>query len=316
MPVPDAAVRFRAANRRLTAEALLATRSTWRRLNPALLDASWSQYGRRLLSLVTEAQHLAAQRGVDYVPQVLAEQGIDVDPLGEVQVSPHVGIASDGRPLDTLLYEPVIRTKQLVGEGAAIGPALASGLSSLETIVATQIMDAGRIASGVGVAVIPKVGYVRQLVTPSCPRCVVLAGKFYRWNAGFARHPRCDCVHIPSTENRAGDYTTDPRLAIEKGQVRGLSKADTQAILEDGADVGQVINAHRGIKPGGVTTEGTTRRAFAARRMREAGDTFQGVRTSRYARTTGARLRPEAIYRQASSREEAVELLRRYGYVV
>lgn len=316
MPAPDESVRFRADSQRLTAATLIAARSTWRRLDPNNLDASWRRFGPRLLLLLASAQERAAIRALAYVPAVLEEQRITALPAGDININPLVGVASDGRPLDSLLYEPVIRTKQLVGEGAALASAMGSGLASLETIISTQVMDAARTATGLGVASRPRIGYVRQLVTPSCARCVVLAGKYYRWNAGFDRHPQCDCTHIPSIEDRAGDYTTDPRLAIEQGQVRGLSRADTKAILEDGADVGQVINAKRGIKPAGVTTEGTTRRAFAARRMREAGDTLQGARTGRYRRTTGARLTPDAIYRQAASREEALELLRRYGYLI
>ena len=317
MPAPDAAVRFRRETQRLSAATLLASRSTWRRLDPDNLDRSWLSLAPRLFVLVSTAQRTGADRAVRYVPTVLDEQGIDSDPLGEIRTGPLVGVASDGRPLDSLLYQPIIHTKQLIGEGATATAALKSGLASLQAIVQTQVVDAARAGAGLGVAVRPKVGYVRQLVTPSCARCVVLAGKYYRWNKGFDRHPLCDCTHIPSIEDRAGDYTTDPRLAIEQGQVRGLSRADTKAILEDGADVGQVINAKRGLKPGGITTEGTTRRAFAGRRMRESGDTFRGATSTRYRRTTGARLTPDAIYRQAAgSREEAIRLLRRYGYVV
>ena len=316
MALPDAATVHRARQQRLTAASLIAARSTWQRINANDLDGSWRTAGPRLFLLVTEMQRAAARDAIDYVPRVLAEQNIDVNPDGSIRTTQLAGVASDGRPLDSLLYEPVIRTKQLIGEGRGAREAAASGLTALERIIETQIADAGRAAAGIGVTIRPNVGYVRQLVTPSCPRCVVLAGKWYRWNQGFLRHPRCDCRHIPTTENVAGDLTTDPRKAIEQGQVRGLSKADTKAILEDGADVGQVINAHRGIQSAGTTLEGTTRRAFAARRMRDAGDTFQGARTGRYRRTTQVRLRPEAIYRQASSRTEAVELLRRYGYVV
>lgn len=381
MPAPDAAVRFRNDSQRLTAATLIAARSTWQRLDPQNLDASWIRFAPRMLLLVAAAQQRAARQAVAYVPAVLDEQGIDAPPAGEVRIAPLVGVASDGRPLDSLLYEPIIRTKQLVGEGAAVSSAMGSGLASLQTIIATQVMDAARGAAGIGVTARPRIGYVRQLVTPSCPRCVVLAGKYYRWNDGFLRHPRCDCVHIPSVENRAGDYTTDPRLAIEQGQVRGLSKADTKAILEDGADVSQVINAHRGtrvaggtIRPGGspdqftsflsdldaqvadisrrgarsfdtdggfatvagsapptptsrvavpstrtprgTTIEGTTRRGVAGRRMEQAGDSFGGSTSTRYRRSSAPRLTPDAIYRQAESREEAQALLRRYGYLV
>ena len=293
----------------------MAARSTWNRLSGDF-DTAWRTLGPRLLVLLATSQRAAAEAAVGYVPRVLAEQGIDIEPEGRVRIDSFVGVASDGRPLETLLYQPVIHTKQLIGEGAGLNEAKKGGLAVLERIMQTQVADAGRSATGVGIAARPRVGYVRQIVTPSCGRCVVLAGKYYRWNDGFLRHPRCDCVHIPTVENRADDYTTNPRLAIEQGHVRGLSKADTRAIVDDGADVGQVINAKRGLKPGGITTEGTTRRAFAGRRMREAGDTFRGPTTSRYRRTTGTRLTPDAIYKRAADQAEALSLLRRYGYLV
>src|SRR5690348_18342012 len=33
---------------------------------------------------------------------------------------------------------------------------------------------------------------------PSCQRCAILAGRWYRWSQGFLRHPRCDCVNLPA----------------------------------------------------------------------------------------------------------------------
>lgn len=316
MALPDSATQHRAAQQRLTAQTILAARSTWSRLTLGDLDRSWQTIGPRLLVLVAAAQRAAATAGVAYIDEALDEQGITVRAVADVDAAALVGVASDGRPLDSLLYQPIIDTKVRIANGAAAEVAASGAVSMLERIVATQVADAGRIATGIGITARPRVGYVRMLVTPSCSRCVVLAGKYFKWNQGFQRHPLCDCRHIPTTENVADDLTTDPRKAIEAGQVTGLSKADTRAIVEDGADVGQVINAQRGLKAGGTTTEGTTRRGFAARRMQEAGDTFKGARTSRYARTTGARLTPEAIYREASSRDEALSLLRRYGYLV
>lgn len=254
--------------------------------------------GPRLLLLVAAIQRAAAADGAAYVGQVLDELGIDSQPAGRVAIGPLVGVASDGRPLDSLLREPLIRSKSLIGSGASTREAMSGGLSALEAIVATQIADAGRAAVGVGIASRPRVGYVRMLSTPSCGRCAVLAGKFFRYNAGFQRHPRCDCRHVPSTENVAGDLTTDPRKAVESGQVTGLSKAERTAIGE-GADVGQVINARRGMGPAGTTKEGTTRRGFAGRRL-------QGR----------SRLMPDAIYQQATSRAQAIDLLRTHGFLL
>jgi hypothetical protein len=155
-----------------------------------------------------------------------------------------------------------------------------------------------------------------MLQLPSCSRCAILAGKWFRWNAGFSRHPRCDCRHIPAAED-AEDLRTDPAAAVASGQVTGLSQADQQA-LADGADLNQVVNAHRGMstatvggQPVEVTTEGTTRRGYASSVRRAI--TEQGGAT---ARNVGPRLTPATIYQVTGSREDAVRLLVANGYVL
>src|SRR5690606_41067797 len=85
----------------------------------------------------------------------------------------------------------------------------------LERIAATQVADAGRVATGLGVVARPGIGYVRMLQPPSCSRCAILAGRIYRRNAGFLRHPLCDCIHIPTTEAAGRDLTTDPRAYFD-----------------------------------------------------------------------------------------------------
>ncbi len=323
MPTPDAALAHFTRQQRLTAAALLAARSSWQRLNPNSLDASWQTIAPRILVTTSAIQRAAALDAIAYVPSVLGELGIDSTPAGRVVAGQFVGVASDGRTLDTLLREPLIRTKQLFGAGASSTEAMAGGLAMLERILATQIPDAARGATSVAITARPRVGYVRMLSTPSCSRCAVLAGKWFRFNQGFQRHPRCDCRHIPATEDVAGDLTTDPRKAIEQGQVTGLSKADTRAILEDHADVGQVINARRGMTAAGTTTEGTTRRGFAGKRLgvqaadrsRAAGTRF-GNATAVRARSA-PRLMPERIYQIAGDdRERAINLLRRNGFLI
>lgn len=62
----------------------------------------------------------------------------------------------------------------------------------------------------------------------------------------------------------------DPRKAIAAGAVTGLSKADTKAILEYGANPSQVVNARQGMYDVGqfsYTTTGTTRQGIAGARM-------------------------------------------------
>jgi hypothetical protein len=279
----------------------------WRQVDPANLSASWSQWLTRLFVIVQGAQMAAAQPADGYVGAVLAAQGIDVVAGGQVVASALAGVASDGRPLESLLLNPVIATKQMISrqlqtEGRIhLDRAMATGQASLEMLLRTQVADAGRVADGVAIAARPKTGYVRMLVGDSCARCAILGGRFYRYSSGFERHPQCDCLQIPSQEDMAGDFTTDPRAAFDEGRIHGLSEADTKAI-RDGADMSQVVNAHQGMYVAGgrkYTRTGATRHGLAGMRLNGA-----------------TRLMPEQIYREATSREDAVRLLHLHGYLV
>ena len=152
----------------------------------------------------------------------------------------------------------------------------------------------------------------------------VLAGRRYEWNTGFRRHPKCDCIHIPAAEDAPGDLVTDPKRAFEAmdaaEQDRVFGKAGAQAI-RDGADMGKVVNARRGMTTASVygrdvpiTTEGTTVRGDFGRARRD-GPLIQ--RPGQSVRSTArVRLMPEQIYLEAAGdRDEAVRLLRRFGYL-
>lgn len=184
-------------------------------------------------------------------------------------------------------------------------------MADVERLIASEVRDAGRSASQVEFVARPDwQNYVRMLNPPSCPRCTILAGRVYRDLESFSRHPpTCDCVMVPVQDwESAHDegYVSSPMEAFEKGQIRGLSKADAKAI-EDGADIYQVVNAHRGMVTPTVfghrvkaTTVGTTRRSA-----------WRRANPSR-----PVRLRPEAIYRIADGdRNEALRLLKLYGYL-
>lgn len=237
---------------------------------------------RKLTAIVTLYQRTMAADGAAGVTDILAEQRL-IAPL-EARANPDgiTGVASDGRPLDSLL--------DIATQSDKLGFAL---------IVTTQLKDAARIAAGISIAARPQVqGYVRMVNPPCCPRCAILAGKFYRWNTGFDRHPNCDCRHIPAAEDRSDDLRTDPQALFKSGQIRGLTKAETKAI-GDGADMNQVVNARRSIymDPAGsrFTRESTTKRGIAAGLQRRT---------------------PEQIYRDAGDdREAAIRLLKRFGYL-
>lgn len=310
----------------------------WRQMRAADLDASWSEIAPRVGVVVATGQMALAARADAYTDAALAEQGADTSAAGRVNARAFAGVASDGRDLEPLLYGAVATTKSAIGSGASMGQALAAGAAALEMYVSTQLADLGRSADSVARTARPAAsGWVRMIEPGACSRCVVLAGKRFRWNEGFDRHPACRCTHVPAAEDSPGDIRTDPRAYFdslsESEQDRAFTKAGARAI-RDGADIGQVVNARRGAlglsQPGRLTaaeqrmlrggrdvgrlqrtdvygrqlfttTEGTTRRGVAGRRLGAS------------ARTP--RLMPESIYEIAEDRDDAIRLLKRFGYI-
>lgn len=184
---------------------------------------------------------------------------------------------------------------------------------AVELLIASEVADAGRSAGQAEAAGHGWNGYVRVLTPPSCGRCTILAGRWYRWNAGFKRHPGCDCVGVPSNDDRASNpLLTDPREAFSTGGVRGVSKADTQAIA-DGADPAKVINATRGLGAPGVTAAGRTE-VFGHTVKYTTEATTKRAAWRKANPTRLVRLRPETIYREAADQADAVRLLKLYGY--
>lgn len=157
--------------------------------------------------------------------------------------------------------------------------------AEFDRIVESLVQDAARAAESVATAVRPDIYHIRYVSPPCCARCAVLAGRVYRWSDGFLRHPNCSCTMLPTTV--AAPFAQSPESLFENGQVRGLSKADTQAV-RDGADLGRVVNV----------------------RKKAAGLKQSGRVLARAGKPT-----PEGIYKMAPDRETAVSLLVRYGYV-
>lgn len=301
---------------RLAASSAVLAADAWKRVPLGLLD-SWSP--TRLAAQISALQITLARGADGYVADALTEQGLDPgDPI-RLNSGSFAGVAGDGRSLLSLFDEPRIQAKMLIGQGQGAQQAWDSALASLQLMAVTAVQDAGRAADSVAMVARPHVtGYVRMLNTPSCSRCVILAGKFFRWNTGFQRHPKCDCRHVPSGESVSVDLRVNPRRAIEAGQVTGLSQADLRAIL-DGADPSQVVNAQRGMYSANVfgryvrgTTEGVTKRGLAGQLM---GDFETNAVGRRFRRSQIPRLRPESIYQVAKDRDDAIRLLRRFGYL-
>jgi hypothetical protein len=301
--IPEAAVAHYKQMQRLQAVAVLAAANLWSEVSLSDLSGSWAAQVPLLVPVLSGVQVKAAAAGASYGAATLAGQGLYEAPQHFVNPATFGGVASDGRPLEGLLYSAVPHTKTLIAGGMDPRQALKSGGSFLTTVTRTQVADAGRGAAGVDTASRQYVGYVRMLNPPSCSRCSVLAGRFYRWNAGFRRHNRCDCIHAMTTQVAAAEtegLVHDPyeyfKSLSPEDQDKNYTKAGAQTI-RDGGDIFQVVNSRRGMKPGGlVTTEGTSRRGNFGR--------------------NGPRLTPEAIYGKGLSREQTLSELERFGYIL
>lgn len=271
---------------------------------------AWPYHMGVLLQQTRQAQFDAAVLGAAYGGVALAEQGQWIAPTGFVNVDAFVGVASDGRSLEGLLQAPAYAAVRGANQGLSEYEALQCGKRRLALTLGTVAVDAARQSAGVMIAARPGTGYVRMLNPPSCARCAVLAGRFYRWNAGFLRHPGCDCVHVPSRVGST-DAAYDEGLVDDpyeyfaglsiKDQDKLFTKFGAQAI-RDGADIGQVVNARRGMTSTGVfTSEGMGKYGHA--------------RTLLKARQR--RLMPEIIYRHAAGSPEAARaLLVEHGYIL
>ena len=293
---------------RITRMAQEAARQVWRSVRPDDLDRSWARVADQMVVTVAGAQLLAAQGAEPYLDEMLTEQGADNDRQAAFQSRSLAGVASDGRRLDTLLLAPVVEVKMALSVPAAPPDvAMARGEASLLRVVGTQVPDAGRVAVGVVIAATPSVTkWVRMLNPPSCGRCAILAGRVYRFNAGFERHPACDCIALPLSENVENDLTTSPRKYFDSltraEQNELFGKARTQRIL-DGEDMNRVVNSGR---------RSTRTAGGRPKPARSAARTSSSRRTVRSAR---ARRTPEQILEAAASREAAIEQLRRGGFL-
>ncbi|MFF1547147.1 hypothetical protein [Streptomyces sp. NPDC058291] len=322
----------------------------WSLLDASDLSGSWdARIGPRIVQAVTAGQLRSAAMADDYVDAVVDAEGANPLRAGRVRPSAFAGLAADGRALDSLLYLSVITTKQGIAGGMATEDALTRGLRQALTLSSSEVTQAGRGAVGASMAGKRTIqGYVRVVQPPACSRCIILAGKEFGWNSGFQRHPKCDCIHLPTTliarnQHRGrvgGDSFTpttrpgtgpqgfiDPQAYFSRlsraEQDRVFTAAGARAIRE-GADMSQVVNARRGMyttttygRRVRATREGATTRGFFYRQERSR-DIARGrvpADIGRSYRLTSPRLLPEEIFELAESRDEAIAMLRRFGYL-
>lgn len=293
----------------------------------------WDSIANRLVLITSAGQLGSAKSATEYVQSNVGQAAGTLDPR---MLS---GVATDVdnlvyQPLDSYLYGSVAYARGFYGSGMTDTEVMAAGENRLRILVRSQVADAARNAIGTLIAATPKARWYRVIAPPCCQRCAVFAGEEFAWSSSFRRHPRCDCLQGPILSDDKSKITA----GVDVDDITDLTKAQRRAI-KDGADINQVINAKRAgqvkkIKIGGetvtVTTEGTTKRGWYTYVQREIaaqkGEALVEWDVTRVDKARGAvknytvsrlkpRLTPEAIYQFSTSREEAVRLLARNGYL-
>lgn len=322
MTVRQEVDRFRREQRQAITQTTAGVLDVWRRVDRNDVIGSWGRLLPEAFALVEAGQQTAARSGAAYSTAVIAAQTVP-QPVGQVQSASLSGVASDGRPLENLLSLPAHQTVGRIGNGQPAGEALTSGRRQLGRLVVTQVADAGRQAASVGMVQDRSVsGYRRQISPPACARCAVLAGKWFRWNAGFQRHPSCECVHVPAVgpkADAAGLESFDPSAYFESldavQQDRIFTKAGAEAI-RDGADMAQVVNARRGMRSTSAYGQKVSTTLVGTRSPGVRNTSFLRAMRAETGPQTNVRLMPEQIYRDANgNRELAIRLLGRFGYL-
>jgi hypothetical protein len=280
--------------------------------------------GRQILNAVLAGQLSVAQGAQAFVNGAMMAQGVSFGPLGRLVPGSLAGLASDGRNLATLLYLPAVTTAQGMAAGLAAEDAAILGLNQMAKIVSTTLADTSRAATSVAMAAEPRViSYVRTVRLPACSRCIILAGRQYSYSTGFKRHPGCDCGMEPMSDAEWRESASPEDLfkqmtPEQQHKAFGAGGADA---IRNGADIGQVVNARRGMATATngkkVTTEGTTKRGIGAKALARNGASIQKVPGQKLPRVNEARLMPETILKNAhGDRGLQIKLLKKHGYIV
>lgn len=320
------------AQNALISNTLKAALAVWFSVPFQDFSSGWRTAGPRIYGYISAAQQVAASEAASYVQRAFAVQGIEVD-LPPINPRNFAGATADSLDMERLLVGTVVAAKRRMERGGDRADAYASGAAYLTTVTRSEITDAGTAADQVALIAVQRTdepkppasgtvvtqegtkkryGWVRMLNPPSCGRCAVLAGRFYKWNDGFERHLNCDCRHIPVEEDIAGDLATNPYLYFQSLSIADQEKyfgVANSAAIAAGADISQVMNA--AMRKGGTyivggrryTREGTTRRGY--------------YRTSESGRTKQRRPTPYQIIKDArGDQAAAVRLLKQFGYIL
>lgn len=263
---PKAASEQFETQQRIAAVTAVAMANVWRRVGDDF-DAGWANVRPQAIATMQLGRAATIHRASPYIADVLRETGQAAAPVGVLNPGRFLEYAPNGMPVSVTLDAAPLKAKHAIAAGMSVMEARALVGRWLTGTTLTMLADTRRDVYQADIIQRPTVtGYVRMVHAGACNRCIILAGKWFRWNKGFARHPNCYCTHIPAAEKSSGDLTTDPyehfNSMDEKSQNRTFGKNQAQAV-RDGADIYRVVNS----KTAGMTTVGgSTARGVPNRR--------------------------------------------------
>ena len=293
--VPQASLDFYRQQQQIAATTVAAAGKLWDRVGDDFAS-SWARVKPSLERVVETGRAAAAVSATQYTPALLAETKQVAPASGALNPAAFLSSAPDDRSMSTLLDEAPIKARIAVSRGLGAADALDLAGSWLTGMLLTVMADTRRAVVGADIVQRPAIsGYTRMLNPPSCSRCAILAGKWFRWNQGFRRHPRCDCLHVPSTSEAfatESGFMDDPyeyfNSLSKEQQERVFGRIESRAI-RDGADIYRVENTKlRGL----ATAKGNLRYG------------------------TPSRMTVDDIYRTAGHRANAIRMLEREGYIL
>jgi hypothetical protein len=282
MMLPEASSSQYTAQQAVTGTTAGAVAKLWRRMGDEF-DTSWQSIRPQLLDVVQAGRAAAVAVAAPYTASVLKETGQADDAVGSLNLAAFTRTAPDGRDIGTLYDQSVIKAKTAVASGMTTEAALALAGRWMTMATLTTLADTRRMVYQADMIQRPTLtGFTRMLNPPSCNRCIILAGKWFRWNEGFQRHPSCDCIHVPASENVAGDIRTDPYAMFKSmspdEQERVFGRSEARAIRE-GADIYKATNQ-------------------SVRKLKTANSAIDN------------------IYRNAGTRTNAIRMLREQGFIL
>lgn len=189
--VPQASLDFYRQQQQIAATTVAAAGKLWDRVGDDFAS-SWARVKPSLERVVETGRAAAAVSATQYTPALLAETKQVAPASGALNPAAFLSSAPDGRSMSTLLDEAPIKARIAVSRGLGAADALDLAGSWLTGMLLTVMADTRRAVVGADIVQRPAIsGYTRMLNPPSCSRCAILAGKWFRWNQGFLRHPRC-----------------------------------------------------------------------------------------------------------------------------